>query len=140
MAEVSFLSRLEPRPRDNDLRRSLSAEVRDPLWFLFRQWQMGEFQGEDTGSLAYIKYTGTTATIPRWAKTNDPNELALNAHAPLEPQTLREPFEPDLSLKVELGQDFADLLRVKVGNDTTTDAILGAFLADKDYKIEQLPD
>src|SRR6188768_439591 len=122
MAEVSWLGRLEPRPRDNDLRRSLAAEVRDPLWFLCRQWQMGEFEGEDTGSLAYIKYTGSTSRIPRWVKNG--TEVALDKKAPLEPQTLREPFEPDLSLKVELGQDFADLLRARVGNETTTNAIL----------------
>src|SRR4051812_37426678 len=119
MAEVSWLSRLEPRPRDNDLRRSLAAEVRDPLWFLFRQWQMGEFQGEDTGSLAYIKYTGSTAPIPRWATSDaaPEQEQALDRRAPLEPQTLREPFEPDLGLQVELGQDFTDLLRARVGDD-----------------------
>ena len=142
MAEVSWLSRLEPRPRDNDLRRSLSAEVRDPLWFLFRQWQMGEFQGEDTGSLAYIKYTGTTAPIPRWAKTGDPasQEQALDKGAPLEPQTLREPFTPDLGLQVELGQDFADFLRARVGDDATTTAILDVFRGLDDFKIEQLAD
>jgi hypothetical protein len=142
MAEVSWLSRLEPRPRDNDLRRSLAAEVRDPLWFLFRQWQMGEFQGEDTGSLAYIKYTGSTAPIPRWATTGAPpeQEQALDRRAPLEPQTLREPFEPDLGLQVELGQDFSDLLRARVGNDTTTNAILDVFRAAQTYKIEQLQD
>jgi len=142
MAEVSWLSRLEPRPRDNDLRRSLSAEVRDPLWFLFRQWQMGEFQGEDTGSLAYIKYTGTTAPIPRWAKTGEApaQEKPLDKHAPLEPQTLREPFAPDLGLQVELGQDFADLLRARVADDTTASAILAVFRALQPYQISQLPD
>jgi hypothetical protein len=138
MAEVSWLGRLEPRPRDNDLRRSLAAEVRDPLWFLTRQWQMGEFEGEDTGSLAYVKYAGSTAPIPRWVKNGA--EVALDKKAPLEPQTLREPFEPDLSLKVELGQDFADLLRARVGNDTTTDAILTVFRGDAAYKIDPLTD
>jgi len=30
--------------------RALRAEVRDALWFLTRQWQFGEFKGEDAGS------------------------------------------------------------------------------------------
>jgi hypothetical protein len=30
-----------------DLKHSLAAQVRDPLWFLARQWQLGEFRGED---------------------------------------------------------------------------------------------
>jgi hypothetical protein len=32
------------------MQRSLQAQVRDPLWFLARQWQMGEFLGDDAGS------------------------------------------------------------------------------------------
>src|SRR5215470_14767169 len=43
-------NRLEGRPRSADFARSLRAEVRDPLWFLTRQWQMGEFESEDGGS------------------------------------------------------------------------------------------
>ena len=43
-------NRLEGRPRVADFERSLRAEVRDPLWFLTRQWQFGEFQGEDAAS------------------------------------------------------------------------------------------
>ncbi|HVE83984.1 MAG TPA: hypothetical protein VND93_14100 [Myxococcales bacterium] len=43
-------NRLEGRPRRPDFTRALKAEVRDPLWMLTRQWQMGEFIGEDAGS------------------------------------------------------------------------------------------
>ena len=42
--------RLEGRPRTVDFERALRAEVRDALWFLTRQWQFGEFRGEDAGS------------------------------------------------------------------------------------------
>jgi hypothetical protein len=134
MTEVSFVSRLEPRPRDNDLRRSLAAEIRDPLWFLSRQWQMGEFEGEDTGSLAYIQYSGSTSNMPRWVR--DGVEVELDPGAPLEQQTLREPFEPDLGLQVELGQDFGDLLRTALNDDAATNATLTAFGALDDFKIK----
>ena len=30
----------------------LQARLYDPLWLLARQWQIGEFQGEDNGSPA----------------------------------------------------------------------------------------
>ena len=43
-------NRLEGRPRRPDFTRALQAEVRDPLWMITRQWQMGEFIGEDAGS------------------------------------------------------------------------------------------
>lgn len=43
-------NRLEGFPRAEDFSRSLRAEVRDPMWFLTRQWQFGEFKGDDAGS------------------------------------------------------------------------------------------
>jgi len=138
MTEISFVSRLEPRPRDNDLRRSLAAEIRDPLWFLARQWQMGEFQGEDTGSLAYIQYSGSTTAIPRWVQQG--NEVALDPGAPLEQQTLSEPFEPDLGMQVELSHDFADLLRKAVADEAKVNSVLTAFGAIDEYKIKPLTD
>jgi hypothetical protein len=47
---VALWNRLEGRPRTNDFSRALRAEVRDPLWMLSRQWQLGEFRGADAGS------------------------------------------------------------------------------------------
>src|SRR6266576_3522803 len=37
---------------------ALSARTKDPLWFLARQWQTGEFEAENGGSLAaaYITF------------------------------------------------------------------------------------
>ena len=46
---ITYWNRLEPRPRSSSIKRSLAAQVRDPLWLLGRQWQVGEFQGEDAG-------------------------------------------------------------------------------------------
>jgi len=43
-------TRLEPRTRDAELEYALRAEVHDPAWMLCRQWQVGEFEGEDAGS------------------------------------------------------------------------------------------
>ena len=47
---ITAYNRLEPRPRSVDFTRSLRAEVRDALWFLTRQWQLGEFHAEDAAS------------------------------------------------------------------------------------------
>jgi hypothetical protein len=44
-------NRLEGRPRKpNSFDRSLAAEIRDAAWMLTRQWQLGEFEGDDAGS------------------------------------------------------------------------------------------
>src|ERR1700687_5948932 len=47
---ITAYNRLEPRPRSVDFSRSLRAEVRDALWFLTRQWQLGELHAEDAAS------------------------------------------------------------------------------------------
>ncbi len=43
-------NRLEPRTRQADFDQSLRTEIHDPMWMLARQWQFGEFKGEDTES------------------------------------------------------------------------------------------
>jgi hypothetical protein len=47
---VTLWNRLEGRPRTASFERALRAEVRDALWMLTRQWQLGEFHGDDAGS------------------------------------------------------------------------------------------
>ncbi|MGF1599107.1 MAG: hypothetical protein ACFCVK_19665 [Acidimicrobiales bacterium] len=42
--------RMEGRPRTDDMSRALQAEVRDAMWMLSRQWQMGEFIADDGGT------------------------------------------------------------------------------------------
>ncbi len=138
MAEFTWFTRVEPRPRENNFAGSLAAELRDPLWFLARQWQMGEFKGDDTGSVAFIEYAGSSSRMPRWLKNG--TELAVDDRAPLERQTLLEPFEPDLGLRVELGQEFSDLLRDEVGNDAATQTLLTAFLALPRFKLKEPQD
>jgi hypothetical protein len=125
---LAIWERLEPRPRSSDLTGSEAAPIRDPLWFLARQWQFAEFRGRDTGSLAYVDYFGSSSTLPRYlidgAATN------IDPHAPLERQTLFEPIEPDLSLRAELGQLFLDFLSQQVIDPTAlatlTTTLLGA--------------
>jgi hypothetical protein len=47
MSEPLYLA-LEPRRADSD--EGLRARVADPVWFLSRQWQLGEHQGEDAST------------------------------------------------------------------------------------------
>ena len=50
MASITFWTRLEPFTRLDDIDAGLQARTHDPLWLLARQWQTGEFQGEDAGT------------------------------------------------------------------------------------------
>ena len=47
--------RLEGRGVSADLRPGLAATVADPLWMLARQWQVGEFAGEDAASPVQVR-------------------------------------------------------------------------------------
>src|SRR3954466_12365190 len=84
-------NRLEGRPRTTDFTRSLRAEVRDPLWFLTRQWQFGEFQGEDAASplSARIAFqhqrTGLVSLRGRDARRFDPQTMPLETRVEREP-------------------------------------------------------
>jgi hypothetical protein len=104
MPSITYWNRLEPRSRTRDLTGALSARVRDPAWFLARQWQLGELQGEDAGSPAYVHVDATFTSFVGW-QGRDAEPQPLAAGRPIEPQAVAEPFSSfDLSLSVELGQ------------------------------------
>lgn len=48
--------RIESIQPFGNLERGFGAEVADPVWFLGRQWQMGEHQGEDASSPIEVYY------------------------------------------------------------------------------------
>src|SRR5690606_5498870 len=62
---ITAYNRLEARPRAHDFTRSLRAEVRDPLWLLTRQWQLGELEAEDAGSPIDARLVTRSLTIDR---------------------------------------------------------------------------
>lgn len=57
--------RLEPRSRDSGMTEGIRARLYDPLWMLARQWQVGEFEGEDTGTPVQARWRGHSASITR---------------------------------------------------------------------------
>lgn len=69
---VGVWNRLEGRPRTTDFDRALRAEVRDPLWLLTRQWQLGEFRGVNAGSPVTATYSVTPSRPTRFRPDDDP--------------------------------------------------------------------
>ncbi len=63
---ITRWNRLEGRPRTHNFDRALRAEVRDALWMLSRQWQMGEFEGDDAGSPVLARACVDLRTIDRY--------------------------------------------------------------------------
>ena len=114
MPSITHWARLDPDPRLNSIEKGLAAQIRDPLWMLTRQWQIGEFLGEDSASPAYAQIMARRAPFQKWRPMKGTQLSLLDPFAnqlPLEPVTESEPFSPrDLSLQVELGQTFELLL------------------------------
>jgi hypothetical protein len=63
---MAATTRVEIRTDSPDLQDGLQARLHDPLWLLARQWQFGEFKGEDTGSPAAAQVVIETAPISRY--------------------------------------------------------------------------
>lgn len=111
MPSITSWNRIEPRPRTDSIARSLAAQIRDPLWILTRQWQFGEFQGEDAASPAWVRFRARFSRMDGWESPGgDSRHYDLN-RSPLEVPVEKEPFEPDHAMAVELGQRFEVLLR-----------------------------
>ena len=53
---ITTYQRLEPHPQDHDLERGFAAILRDPVWMLARQWQMGEHQAENASTPVRVEY------------------------------------------------------------------------------------
>jgi hypothetical protein len=102
-------NRLEGRPRRADFERSLRAEIRDPLWFLTRQWQYGEFEGEDAGSPIDARVAYVTALLDGFSA--GPVSESYHPETPLEVTVSREDTPFDLTLQMEAASIFERLLR-----------------------------
>jgi hypothetical protein len=106
---ITRWNRLEGRPRAHDFDRALKAEVRDALWMLSRQWQMGEFRGEDAGSPVMARMCIDTAAIERFQADGGAVE-PLGLQQPLEARVERR------ALALRAGAQYLSLdLRMVVG-------------------------
>src|SRR6185295_12175671 len=63
---ITAYNRLEATPRTANFDRALKAEVRDALWMLTRQWQVGEFKGDDAGSPIFAKLQLHTTQLTQY--------------------------------------------------------------------------
>jgi hypothetical protein len=105
---VTAYNRLEARPRTLDFSRSLRAEVRDALWLLTRQWQMGEFQAEDAGSPVDARLVARRLEVDRVAVgPNAPQPY--DDSIPLETVVERESVPFTHALRLQAGQYFLKL-------------------------------
>lgn len=93
----------------------LQARIHDPLWLLARQWQFGEYQGDNAGAAARVFIEAQNAPLTRYRPAGDAAALPYTPAAlPLETLVEREPVSSGgnrhLGLLVEAGLHFLRLL------------------------------
>lgn len=108
-------NRLEGRPRTEDFDRALKAEVRDALWMLSKQWQMGEFKGDDAGSpiLAKVHVQATQLTKYQAGEQTQALENELPLEVKVEHQAI--PFtlggqEVSLDIRLLMGRQWLKMV------------------------------
>ena len=109
-ASITYWNRLDSFPRSREVGRGLKAEVRDAMWMLTRQWQFGEFKGEDAGSPVSAKVSGRHIT-PSSVTVNQ-QVVPYDLTVPIEAIAEREEVKPTLRLRVQMGKMFLRLLNV----------------------------
>jgi hypothetical protein len=125
-------NRLEGRPRSADFERSLRAEVRDPLWFLTRQWQFGEFEGDDAGSPIDARIAYETAPLDGYRSGAD--ILPYDGKTPLEARVEGEAVPFDLMLHMQAARVFERLLADR-GRGARLHDYVGLFVLDYDAGV-----
>src|SRR4051794_1579756 len=99
--------RVEGTTRDPDLTEGLAARLADPLWTLARQWQVGEFAGEDAASPVLATAEVEIAPLTAFAAGEDvagaPPLARADADRPLEVLVEQEDTGDDVRLSLELG-------------------------------------
>lgn len=88
---ITMWNRLEGRPRTANFDRALRAEVRDALWMLGKQWQMGEFQGSDAGSPVFAKLQVDKTRLTMYQPDSQTTQL-FTYDVPLEAKVEHRPI------------------------------------------------
>jgi hypothetical protein len=106
---VTIWNRLEGRPRAEEFTRSLRAEVRDALWMLARQWQLGEFQADDAGSPVETRMHVESRRFTRY-RPGAAAAVDFDDAVPLEATVERRPLSLTLDLRLALGRRWLSMV------------------------------
>jgi len=151
MPSITSWMRLEPRSRSAEMNTSLQARIYDPLWLLARQWQFGEFQGEDNGSPIMASWRGESAPVTHYhSGVVQPNNVNASRYdgrlTPLETVVERETVlstnqmakAERLRLAAEAGQQFLRMLDRMLDEQAISLNYRAAFI--RQYPFPELTD
>lgn len=119
---ITIWNRLEGRPRTEKFDRALKAEIRDALWMLTRQWQMGEFRGDDAGSPVAAKIQLTSTRLRKY-QPHEGTVTQFDDSVPLETRVehrrvamLQGDREISLDLRLLMGRHWLKLTATSIGD------------------------
>ena len=118
-------SRLLCSARDSTLRLSHQLQVRDALWFLARQWQVGELSGFDGGSPVNAAYRLEQSRLTAYKTWKSGAQKIAPADPPLEVQVEREPVTLGLRGSIQLGLRFEAIVSSTMA--ATAQTIISSF-------------
>ncbi len=131
--------RLEGRSRDANNETGLEMRTADPLWMLGRQWQFGEFKGEDNGSPISITANYRKEQTGFYSFPNFQNKQKTG-NIPLEARVEAMEIRPkDLRSKVRIGQKLEDLIKAHFPSNEST-AFIHKLREEFPLKMEGKPD
>ena len=79
---MSWWQRIEGLCRSGGLTDGLAAHIADPLWFMARQWQLGELRGDDAARPIGVRTS--TRTLPLEAIRDRVGIHAMSTNVPVE--------------------------------------------------------
>ncbi len=119
--EPQIKYRIEPYVRnvnEDNINNALSMAIHDPLWMLARQWQFGEFEGNDAGSAILAKLKAKKTKVNQLYNPEKSGEVINTKDLPLEPMVEALPIEIDWQARVESAHYFLSMLQFNTGIKT----------------------
>lgn len=116
---ITTWTRLEPNPTSDNMNPSLEACVYDPAWMLSKQWQLGEFRGEDAGTPIDVSIEVKAAPLVGFKSKNG---IVTEIHGvPLEYMAAAE--QKGKLLPFEVAEAGMELLNIFYDNNISNEVI-----------------
>jgi hypothetical protein len=129
--------RLEGSTRAGEIETGVQTRIADALWMLARQWQVGEFRGEDAASPVQAIYQMRTSAITGFRSFRAQKFTPINSTTPLEAYAEQQPPHERAGFwrAAEAGMHLLQMLSA-IGLDSWRDWLRGENTLDPPAQID----
>ncbi|MEO1517706.1 MAG: hypothetical protein AAFV95_21970 [Bacteroidota bacterium] len=123
---IVIWNRLEGRARTENMEQPMRCEIRDPLWMLTRQWQMGEFAAEDRGLPinAALSWQSTPIQKLQLGHGKSSQVTDYDESLPLEAVVEKQPINWTLPFRIEIGKYWLKFLQAQLEEAGATETYI----------------